>query len=339
MKHLLNQLFEQQLLTHAEAREAMLRIGQGEANASEMAAFMTVYRMRPISVPELAGFREALLSLSRDPELGTRDTVDIVGTGGDGKDTLNISTLACFVVAGAGYKVTKHGNIGVSSVCGSSDVLAQLGVEFTVGNDVLKRQLEQANICFLHAPSFHPAMRHAGPIRRELGVRTFFNILGPLVNPARPRYQVAGTFSLELLRLYHYLLQQTDVRYAVVHALDGYDELSLTATAKLATPAGEQLVTAADFGLTTTLPAELAGGSTAAESARLFLQVLEGQGTRAQRDVVTANAALAIGCLEPQLSFTEAVAKARESLDSGRARQALKKLLEAARPRVAAVVG
>ncbi|MCR5889568.1 anthranilate phosphoribosyltransferase [Hymenobacter sp. J193] len=329
MKHLLNQLFEQQLLTHAEAREAMLRIGQGEANASEMAAFMTVYRMRPISVPELAGFREALLSLSRDPELGTRDTVDIVGTGGDGKDTLNISTLACFVVAGAGYKVTKHGNIGVSSVCGSSDVLAQLGVEFTSGNDVLKRQLEQANICFLHAPSFHPAMRHAGPIRRELGVRTFFNILGPLVNPGRPRYQVAGTFSLELLRLYHYLLQQTDVRYAVVHALDGYDELSLTATAKLATPAGEQLVTAADFGLTTTLPAELAGGSTAAESARLFVQVLEGQGTRAQRDVVTVNAALAIGCLEPQLSFAEAVAKAQESLDSGRARQALKKLLAA----------
>ncbi|AIZ63662.1 anthranilate phosphoribosyltransferase [Hymenobacter sp. DG25B] len=327
MKQILNQLFDQQLLSHSEAREAMLRIGQGEANASEMAAFMTVYRMRPISVPELAGFRDALLSLSRDPELGTRDTVDIVGTGGDGKDTLNISTLACFVVAGAGYKVTKHGNIGVSSVCGSSDVLAQLGVGFGASNEVLQRQLERANICFLHAPSFHPAMRHAGPVRRELGVRTFFNILGPLVNPARPKFQVAGTFSLELLRLYNYLLQQTDTRYAVVHALDGYDELSLTATAKLATPVGERLLTAADFGLTTTLPAELAGGRTAAESAQLFLDVLEGRATRAQRDVVTVNAALAIGCLEPDFSLAAALAAAQESLDSGRARQALEKLV------------
>ncbi|ALD22672.1 anthranilate phosphoribosyltransferase [Hymenobacter sp. DG25A] len=329
MKQILNQLFDQQLLSHGEAREAMLRIGQGEANGSEMAAFMTVYRMRPISVPELAGFRDALLSLSRDPELGTRDTVDIVGTGGDGKDTLNISTLACFVVAGAGYKVTKHGNIGVSSVCGSSDVLAQLGVGFGASNEVLQRQLERANICFLHAPSFHPAMRHAGPVRRELGVRTFFNILGPLVNPARPKFQVAGTFSLELLRLYNYLLQQTDTRYAVVHALDGYDELSLTATAKLATPLGERLVTAADFGLATTLPAELAGGRTAAESAQLFLDVLEGRATRAQRDVVTVNAALAIGCLEPDFSLAAALAAAQESLDSGRARQALRELVAA----------
>lgn len=332
MKQILNQLFDQQLLTHAEARQAMLRIGQGEANASEMAAFMTVYRMRPISVPELAGFREALLSLSRNPELGTRDTVDIVGTGGDGKNTLNISTLACFVVAGAGYKVTKHGNVGVSSVCGSSDVLAQLGVDFQSGNDVLKRQLERANICFLHAPSFHPAMRHAGPVRRELGVRTFFNILGPLVNPARPRYQVAGTFNLELLRLYQYLLQQTDTRYAVVHALDGYDELSLTGAAKLATSAGERVVKAADLGLAATLPTELAGGSTVAESAKLFVDVLEGRGTRAQRDVVTANAALAINCLEPNFSFADCLATAQESLDSGKARQALRLLVHCTVP-------
>ena len=309
MKQILNQLFDQQLLTHAEAREAMLRIGQGEANAAEMAAFMAVYRLRPISVPELAGFREALLSLSRDPELGTHDTIDIV--------------------AGAGYKVTKHGNIGVSSVCGSSDVLAQLRVEFGVDNDELRRQLERAGICFLHAPAFHPAMRHAGPVRRELGVRTFFNILGPLVNPARPKFQVAGTFSLELLRLYHYLLQQTDTHYAVVHALDGYDELSLTAAAKLATPQGERLVSAADLGLTATQPAELAGGRTPQESARLFVDVLEGRGTRAQRDVVTANAALAIQCREPTFSFADSLAAAQESLDSGRARQALARLVAA----------
>ncbi|NVO85620.1 anthranilate phosphoribosyltransferase [Hymenobacter terrestris] len=328
MKHILAQLFDQQLLTHAEAHEAMLRIGQGEANAAEMAAFMSVYRMRPISVPELAGFRDALLSLSRDPELGTRDTIDIVGTGGDGKDTLNISTLACFVVAGAGYHVTKHGNIGVSSVCGSSDVLRELGVNLAADNDGLKRQLERANICVLHAPAFHPAMRHAGPVRRELGVRTFFNILGPLVNPVRPRFQVAGTFSLELLRIYHYLMQQTDAHYTVVHALDGYDELSLTGAAKLATPAGERVATAADLGLSATRPEELAGGQTANESARLFVDVLEGRATRAQRDVVTANAALAITCREPDFSFAEALAAAQESLDSGRARKALTLLTE-----------
>ncbi|MBT2558452.1 anthranilate phosphoribosyltransferase [Hymenobacter sp. ISL-91] len=328
MKQLLAQLFDQQLLTHAEAHEAMLRIGQGEANAAEMAAFMSVYRMRPISVPELAGFRDALLSLSRDPELGTRDTIDIVGTGGDGKDTLNISTLACFVVAGAGYHVTKHGNIGVSSVCGSSDVLRELGVNLAADNDALKRQLERANICVLHAPAFHPAMRHAGPVRRELGVRTFFNILGPLVNPVRPRFQVAGTFSLELLRIYHYLLQQTDARYTVVHALDGYDELSLTGAAKLATPAGERVANAADLGLSATRPEELAGGHNPTESARLFVDVLEGRSTRAQRDVVTANAALAIACCEPNFSFAEALAAAQESLDSGRARKALKLLAD-----------
>ncbi|TGE08567.1 anthranilate phosphoribosyltransferase [Hymenobacter fodinae] len=327
MKQILNQLFDQQALTYAEAREAMYRIGQGQANPSEMAAFMTVYRMRPITVPELSGFRAALLDLSRDPELGTDEVVDIVGTGGDGKDTLNISTLACFVVAGAGYKVAKHGNIGVSSVCGSSDVLAKLGVDFAVPNDVLKRQLERANICFLHAPSFHPAMRHAGPVRRELGMRTFFNILGPLVNPVRPRYQLAGTFSLELLRLYHYLLQQTKTQYAVVHALDGYDEISLTGAAKVASAAGEQIVTAADFGLNATTAAELAGGQTVEESAKLFLDVLEGRATAAQRAVVTANAALAIQCVKPELSMTEALSTAQESLDSGRAREALRNLL------------
>jgi anthranilate phosphoribosyltransferase len=329
VKQILNQLFDQQALTYAEAQEAMYRIGQGQANPSEMAAFMTVYRMRPITVPELSGFRDALLDLSRNPELGTNEVVDIVGTGGDGKDTLNISTLACFVVAGAGYKVAKHGNIGVSSVCGSSDVLAKLGVDFAVPNDVLKRQLERANICFLHAPSFHPAMRHAGPVRRELGVRTFFNILGPLVNPVRPRYQLAGTFSLELLRLYHYLLQQTTTQYAVVHALDGYDELSLTGAAKLASVAGEQIITAADLGLAATTAAELAGGSTVEESAAMFLNVLEGRATVPQRAVVTANAALAIKCVNPEFTFADALAAAEESLDSGKAREALRNLLAA----------
>ncbi|SHI87964.1 anthranilate phosphoribosyltransferase [Hymenobacter daecheongensis DSM 21074] len=330
MKQFLAPLFDQQTLTQAQAHEALSLLGQGAANPAETAAFLAVYRMRPITVPELAGFRDALLDLCRDPELGTRDLLDIVGTGGDGKDTFNISTLACFVVAGAGYKVAKHGNIGVSSICGSSNILAHFGYDFEASSDQLRRQLEAANICFLHAPAFHPAMRHAGPVRRELGVRTFFNILGPLVNPARPMAQLAGVFSLELLRLYHYLFQQTDTRYAVVHALDGYDELSLTGAAKVVSAArGEQLLLPADMGLPAYRAKELAGGDTIAESAALFRSVLDGRATAAQRDVVTANAALGIQCVRPALSFAEALAEARESLDSGRAREALRNMLAA----------
>ena len=327
MKQILTTLFDQQTLTREEAREAMFRLGQGGVNASETAAFMTVYRMRPITVPELSGFRDALLDLCRDPELGTHEVLDIVGTGGDGKDTLNISTLACFVAAGAGYKVAKHGNFGVSSVCGSSNILAHFGYDFEAPSDTLRRQLDEANICFLHAAAFHPAMRHAGPVRRELGVRTFFNILGPLVNPARPAAQLAGVFSLELLRLYNYLFQQTSTRYAVVHALDGYDELSLTGTAKVVSARGEQVVTAATLGMPTYTATDLAGGQTIAESAALFLQVLDNQGTPAQRDVVTANAALAIQCADPAFSLPDALGVARESLVSGRARGAFRQLL------------
>ena len=328
MKHILTTLFDQQTLTRDEAREAMFRLGQGGVNASETAAFLTVYRMRPITVPELSGFRDALLDLCRNPELGTHEVLDIVGTGGDGKDTLNISTLACFVAAGAGFKVAKHGNFGVSSVCGSSNILAHFGYDFEASSDTLRRQLDEANICFLHAAAFHPAMRHAGPVRRELGVRTFFNILGPLVNPARPAAQLAGVFSLELLRLYNYLFQQTSTRYAVVHALDGYDELSLTGPAKVVSARGEQVVTAAALGLPSYTALDLAGGQTVAESAALFLQVLDNEGTPAQRDVVTANAALAMQCANPTLVLSEALDLARESLASGAARGAFRKLLK-----------
>ncbi|WP_324671143.1 anthranilate phosphoribosyltransferase [Hymenobacter sp. GOD-10R] len=327
MKQILATLFDQQTLTRDEAREAMFRIGNGGANAAETAAFISVYLMRPITVPELAGFRDALLDLCRDPELGTHEVVDIVGTGGDGKNTINISTLACFVVAGAGYKVAKHGNIGVSSVTGSANILAHFGYDFEAPSGKLREQLDRANICFLHAAAFHPAMRFAAPIRRELGVRTFFNILGPLVNPAKPNAQLAGVFNVELLRLYNYLFQQTGTRYAIVHALDGYDEISLTGAAKLATSAGERVVTAETLGLTTHAPSDLAGGSTVAESAKLFLDVLESRGTVAQRDVVTVNAALALQCSNPAFTFEEALAAARESLDSGRARESFRQLM------------
>jgi len=329
MKQFLNQLFDHQPLSHAEAHAALRQLGEGGANPAETAAFLTVYRMRPITVAELAGFREALLDLCRDPELGTTELLDIVGTGGDGKDTINISTLASFVVAGAGVKVAKHGNFGVSSVCGSSNVLAHFGYNFEATSDQLRRQLEQANVCFLHAPAFHPAMRHAGPVRRELGVRTFFNILGPLVNPARPTAQLLGVFSLELQRLYHYLMQTTGARYAVVHALDGYDELALTGPAKVVSAhAGEQLLTPQALGLAACTTADLAGGSTVEAAARLFKNVLAGEGTAAQRNVVTANAALALQCARPGLAWDKALAQSRESLDSGAARRAFTAMLE-----------
>jgi anthranilate phosphoribosyltransferase len=249
LKQILTKLFDHQPLTHAEAHAAMRQLGEGGANPAETAAFLAVYRMRPITVAELAGFRQALLDLSRDPALGTTAVLDIVGTGGDGKNTLNISTLACFVVAGAGVRVAKHGNFGVSSVSGASNVLAHFGYDFEASSDQLRRQLDRAGICFLHAPAFHPAMRHAGPVRRELGLRTFFNILGPLVNPARPGFQLLGVFNLELQRIYHYLMQPTGTRYAVVHALDGYDELALTGPAKVVSSfEGERLLTAETLG-------------------------------------------------------------------------------------------
>lgn len=328
MKQILTKLFDHQPLTHTEAHAAMRQLGEGGANPAETAAFLAVYRMRPITVAELAGFRQALLDLSRDPDLGTTDVLDIVGTGGDGKNTLNISTLACFVVAGAGVRVAKHGNFGVSSVSGASNVLAHFGYDFEVGSDQLRRQLDRAGICFLHAPAFHPAMRYAGPVRRELGLRTFFNILGPLVNPARPAAQLLGVFSLELQRLYHYLMQSTGTRYAVVHTLDGYDELALTSPAKVVSSfAGERLLTADALGLTACTAADLAGGSTAAAAALLFEQVLEGNSTPAQRNVVTANAALALQCARPGLDWETALAQSRESLDSGAALRAFRTML------------
>ncbi|AYA36761.1 anthranilate phosphoribosyltransferase [Hymenobacter oligotrophus] len=328
MKQLLTALFEHHNLSRIEAHELMLRLGQGEVNDAEAAALLTVFRMRPITVPELAGFRDALLELCRDPELGTHEVLDIVGTGGDGKETLNISTLASFVVAGAGYKVVKHGNFGVSSSVGASNILAYFGYDFDSPTHRLRHQLEAANICFLHAPAFHPAMRRIAPVRRDLGVRTFFNMLGPLINPARPTAQLLGVYSLELLRLYQYLLQESGTRYAVVHALDGYDELSLTGDAKIATSdEGERLLTAAELGLPVCRTEDLVGGRSVEGSARIFRDVLDGKGTRPQCDVVAANAALGITCINPNISLPDALEAAYESLDSGRARQAFTTLL------------
>ena len=292
MKKILMQLIEQKALTKETAKEVLLDLAQGRFNHSEMAAFLTVFLMRNITVHELEGFRDAMLELCVDPGLGTDQVIDLCGTGGDGKDTFNISTLASFVVAGAGYKVAKHGNFGVSSICGSSNIMAHFGYQFTSDSDFLRRKLDQANICFLHAPVFHPAMSHVAPVRKELGLKTFINMLGPMVNPARPKFQMVGVFNLEMLRLYSYLYQQSDKRFVVLHSLDGYDEISLTGPFKMVMAEGEHLITPEALGSRRLRQEELSGGDTVDASAAIFKNVLEGKGTEAQNNAVLANAVL-----------------------------------------------
>ena len=327
MKKILMQLIEQKALTKETAKEVLLDLAQGRFNHSEMAAFLTVFLMRNITVHELEGFRDAMLELCVDPGLGTDQVIDLCGTGGDGKDTFNISTLASFVVAGAGYKVAKHGNFGVSSICGSSNIMAHFGYQFTSDSDFLRRKLDEANICFLHAPVFHSAMSHVAPVRKELGLKTFINMLGPMVNPARPKFQMVGVFNLEMLRLYSYLYQQSDKRFIVLHSLDGYDEISLTGPFKMVMAEGEHLITPEALGSRRLRQEELSGGDTVEASAAIFKNVLEGKGTEAQNNAVLANAGMGIFCFNARLTIPEAMAEARESLESGKALKAFKKLL------------
>ncbi|MFI5149167.1 MAG: anthranilate phosphoribosyltransferase [Bacteroidia bacterium] len=327
MKELLTRLMEHKSLDKEEAGEALRRITAGACNPSQLAAFLTVFMMRPITVEELRGFRDALLDLCLKVDLGGMDTIDLCGTGGDGKNTFNISTISSLVVAGAGIPVAKHGNYGVSSVSGSSNVMEYLGYRFTNNVDELKKQMDTCGICFMHAPLFHPAMKTVASARKELGMKTFFNMLGPLVNPSFPKYQLTGVFSLELMRLYHYLLENSGRQFTLVHSLDGYDELSLTGGFRLVSNRQEQSLTPEHIGLRRCLPAELTGGDTIEDSAKIFTAVLQGKGTQVQQDVVCANAALAIHCVCPEQSMDSALARARESLESKKALSIFKKLI------------
>ena len=327
MKEILNNLFEYKSLDRVTAREILSNLAQGKYNNSEMAAFLTVYLMRSITVDELMGFRDAMLELCVPLHIDDYDAIDLCGTGGDGKDTFNISTLASFIVAGAGQHVAKHGNNSVSSVCGSSNVLAYFGYEFTNDPNVLERSLDECNICYLHAPLFHPAMKNVAPVRRELGVKTFFNMLGPMVNPSFPKKQLTGVFSLELARLYAYLFQQTDTDFMVVYSLDGYDEVSLTGNFKILTRNDEQIISPEDLGLHTFEPQELSGGETVEDAAKIFLSVMENKSTRAQKEVAIANAGMALYCADSVLGLQGAVEKARESLESGSALKSFKTLI------------
>ena len=327
MKHILNRLINQESISSKEAKEVLVNISKGDYNQSQIASFLTVYMMRTITIEELQGFRDALLELCIPINLDNYNTIDLCGTGGDGKDTFNISTLASFVTAGAGIHVTKHGNYGVSSACGSSNVMEFLGIKFSNNPDFLERCLDQAGICVLHAPLFHPAMKHVAPIRKELGVKTFFNMLGPMVNPAFPKNQLVGVFNLELLRLYSYLYQNTDKNYTIVHALDGYDEISLTGPAKVIQNNSEQIIDASTFHLNTLKQEQIHGGNSIESSAKIFTHILRGQGTDAQNNVVCANAALAIATVN-KASIEDSFQTAKESLMSGKALNSFKTLVE-----------
>jgi anthranilate phosphoribosyltransferase len=330
MKEILNRLINHEKLDNHEARQVLIQISEDAYNPSQIAAFLTVYMMRNIALEELQGFRDALLELCIPAQLNDYDTIDLCGTGGDGKNTFNISTLASFVTAGAGIMVAKHGNYGVSSISGSSNVMEALGIKFSNDSGFLKTCLDKVGICILHAPLFHPAMKRVAPIRRELAVKTFFNMLGPMVNPAFPKNQLVGVFNLELARMYGYLYQQSEKNYAIVHDLAGYDEISLTGPAKILRNSSENIVDPDSMGLPQVAPDDIFGGTTIDQSAGIFMRILGGEGTRAQNDVVCANAALAIstasGC-----DLETGLARANESLRSGAALKAVKMLQELSR--------
>jgi anthranilate phosphoribosyltransferase len=327
MKKILKALFEHKVLDRVHAKEIMLNIAKGIYNDVELTAFITVYLMRSITIDELQGFRDGLLELAVPVDLDGYEVMDIVGTGGDGKNTFNISTLACFIVAGAGKKVAKHGNYGATSVSGASNVMEILGYKFKSSPDALKTELDSTGFTFLHAPLFHPALKAVASIRKNLGFRTFFNMLGPMVNPARPEYQLVGVYNLEMARIYNYLLQQGGKSFTIIHGVDGYDEISLTSDTKVITAKGEKVFSAEELGKRTVSPIEINGGTSVEEAAKIFTAILKGQGTWSQNAVVLANAAMALNCSGDYKSYDDAYYTAVESLESGRALGCFQKLM------------
>ena len=327
MKKILQHLFEHKTLPQQQAKEVMLNIAKGVYNDTEITAFITVFLMRSITIDELQGFRDGLLELAVPVNLKGYDVIDIVGTGGDGKNTFNISTLACFIVAGAGKKVAKHGNYGATSVSGASNVMEFLGYKFKNQSNQLKKEIEETNFCFLHAPLFHPALKAVAQIRKNIGFRTFFNMLGPMVNPANPQYQLVGVYNLEMARIYNYLLQQTGKPFTIIHGLDGYDEISLTNDTKVITQNGESVLSAEELGKRVVYASDIAGGSSIEEAAKTFLKILKGEGTWAQNAVVLANAAMALQCTGGYIKYDYAYNTAVESLESGNAYRQLEKLI------------
>jgi anthranilate phosphoribosyltransferase len=327
MKKVLQYLFEHKTLSREKAKEALINISKGMYSDPEMTSFTTVFLMRSITIDELLGFRDALMELCVPVNLNGHNAIDIVGTGGDGKNTFNISTLSCFIVAGAGQKVAKHGNYGATSISGSSNVMENLGYRFSSDNKKLLKEIEEVNICFMHAPLFHPALKVVGPIRKSLGVRTFFNMLGPMVNPAMPGVQMIGVYNLEMARIYSYLLQQSDARFMIIHSLEGYDEISLTGDTKVITNDGEQILSAQYLGKRMVSPVDIYGGNSTDEAAKIFLKIIKGEGTWAQNAVVIANAAMALHATGKFNNYDECYALSVDSLESGKAYKNFQQLI------------
>ncbi|MGI9653509.1 anthranilate phosphoribosyltransferase [Chryseobacterium sp. RLHN22] len=327
MKEILQYLFNYHTLSKSEAKAIMIEIAQNKFNATEVTAFISIFLMRNITLEELKGFREALLQMAVPVNLSTNDTIDIVGTGGDGKNTINISTLASFVVAGTGQKVAKHGNYGASTITGSSNVMEALGYQFKKTSEELNQDLEKANICFLHAPYFHPALQSVVTLRKSLGLRTFFNLLGPLVNPAKPQLSVIGVYNLEIARIYQYLLQKEIRDFVLVHGMDGYDEISLTHDSKIITKNGENIYSAEDLGFQTVHPENIQAGKNPDETAEIFKNILEGKGTESQNAVVLANAAVALYHTNKFGTYDDCLNLAKDSLESRKALHCLKQLV------------
>jgi anthranilate phosphoribosyltransferase len=328
MKNYLQKRISGEILSKQEAQEALTIIAKGEANNSHIASFLTTYMIKSITAAELEGFRDAMLDLALTVDLSEFSPMDVCGTGGDGKDTFNISTTSSFVVAGAGQRVAKHGNHGVSSSVGSSTVLEYLGVKFSNDENYLKTKIEEAGICFLHAPLFHPAMRFVGPIRKELGMKTFFNMLGPILNPAQVKKQVTGVYNQEILGIYAELFQKTEGNFGVLFGLDGYDEISLTSDFELITNRGKEIFSPEQMGFTKCKQKDLHGGNNVEESAKILISILENKGTKAQTEVVLANAAIALYCADDDLSLSDAILMAKESVISGKALHSFKKFVK-----------
>lgn len=327
MKEILTYLFDKNILTKEEAKKTLTKIGKGLYSEAEIASFLTVYLMRKITPQELAGFREALLDLCVPVDLGDINTIDVCGTGGDEKNTFNISTLTAFVLAGIGEKVAKHGNYGVSSSCGSSNILEYFGYSFSNDQEKIKKEIDKVNICYLHAPLFHPAMKHVGPVRKSLKLKTFFNLLGPMVNPSKPKNQIIGVFDEEVMELYHQVYIETGMNYYILYSLDGYDEISLTGEFRTISASEKKTYKPGDLGFKNVHPGDILGGVTVKDAAKIFSNILSGKGTKAQVNVVAVNAAFAIRCIHPDKSIDQCLEIAFESIESGKAGQALKKLI------------